>query len=78
LPSGRIRVLRKYKNKLKKKKPLLAGERTLYRIGIVSLVGGSLVDQQSRIGILYKGEQLIELNQSRVGEKSQVGKLRRK
>jgi hypothetical protein len=31
-------------------------ESSLYQIGAVSLVGGSLVDQQSRIGILYKGD----------------------
>jgi L-fucose isomerase-like protein len=36
----RIRVLRKYKNKLEKKKPMLAGKRTLYRIGAESQAGG--------------------------------------
>jgi hypothetical protein len=43
-----IIVLRKYKNKLEKKKPMLAGERILYPVGAVNSQFGEFTVEESR------------------------------
>jgi hypothetical protein len=56
----------------RERKAKVGWRRSLDQIRTVSLVGGSLVDQQSRIGILYEGDSQSSWTRAELEKKAKL------